>query len=230
MGGGGYFRIQLWKESTPLAKWLRAKGYTVFELIYRLPNDGWDAACPFMDAQRAMRIVRMKAAQYQVNPDAIGVMGFSAGGHLAGMTAVRPDHPYYSGNDAAEKFSARPDFAALLFPVISLLPPLDTTRTKREIIGKKPTVENAKLWSVDSHISENTPPIFMVQAVDDPIAPPEHCLKMFQGMRDKGQPVEMHMFEKGGHGFGLGGANELVSQWPELFHGWLDYRNTPRKK
>jgi acetyl esterase/lipase len=115
-GGGGYFRIQLKKESTPIAHWLQARGFTVFELLYRLPNDGWDASVPFMDAQRAMRIVRTRAPEFGIDPKQIGIMGFSAGGHLAGFTALQSQRQLYAGSDKYEKVSARPDFSVLLFP------------------------------------------------------------------------------------------------------------------
>jgi len=137
-GGGGYFRIQLWKESSPAARWLQNRGYTVFELIYRLPNDGWEASAPFADAQRAMKIVRSRAAEFGIDPRKIGIMGMSAGGHLAGFTALQPARALYVGSDRYEAVSARPDFAALLFPVVSLRKPFDTTRTRKEIIGAKP--------------------------------------------------------------------------------------------
>ncbi len=142
-GGGGYFRIQLKKESTPAAEWLAAQGFTVFELIYRLPNDGWEASAPFMDAQRAMKIIRTRAADFGVDPQRIGIMGFSAGGHLAGFTAYQPARALYSGKDAYEAVSARPDFAVLLFPVVTLRKPYDTTRTRREIVGEKATEKAA---------------------------------------------------------------------------------------
>lgn len=119
-GGGGYFRIQLWKESTPTARWLQAHGFTVFELIYRLPGDGWDASAPFADAQRAMKIIRTRAAEFGIRPDHIGIMGFSAGGHLAGFTALQPRRALYEGADRYETANARPDFTVLLFPVVTL--------------------------------------------------------------------------------------------------------------
>ena len=149
-GGGGYFRIQLWKESTPAAKWLQLHGYTVFELIYRLPRDGWDASAPFADAQRAMKIVRTRAADFGIAPDRIGIMGMSAGGHLAGFTALRPDQKFYDGTDRFENAPARPDFAALLFPVVQLRKPFDTTRTRREITGEHPTKAAEDAWSLDT--------------------------------------------------------------------------------
>lgn len=223
-GGGGYFRIQLWKESTPVAKWLQLRGYTVFELIYRLPNDGWDASAPFMDAQRAMKIVRTRAAEFGVRADRIGIMGMSAGGHLAGYTALRSDHEFYAGSDSFEKVSARPDFAALLFPVVSLRKPYDTTRTRREIIGSDPDRAAQEAWSLDTHAAKDSPPMIIFSAADDPITPPGHGITLFQALIAKGAAAELHIFEEGGHGWGLGTSDQILSQWPEIFVTWLNKR------
>lgn len=223
-GGGGYFRIQLWKESTPIAKWLQLRGYTVFELIYRLPNDGWDAAAPFMDAQRAMKIVRTRAAEFGVRPDRVGIMGFSAGGHLAGYTALRFDQRLYEGGDRFEAVSARPDFAALLFPVVSMREPYDTTRTRREIIGKDPSRAAEEAWSLDTHARADAPPTIIFSAADDPTTPPGHGIVLFQALVAEGAPAELHIFEEGGHGWGVGTPDQILSQWPAMFDTWLTKR------
>ncbi len=223
-GGGGYFRIQLWKESTPIARLLQVQGYTVFELIYRLPNDGWDAAAPFMDAQRAMKIIRARAAEFGIRPDRIGIMGFSAGGHLAGYTALRSDAALYEGGDAAEAQSARPDFSALLFPVVSLRKPYVTTRTRREIIGTEPALADQEAWSLDTHACAGAPPTIIISAADDQITPPGHGIALFQALISKGVPAELHIFEEGGHGWGLGTGDQILSHWPEIFGNWIEKR------
>lgn len=223
-GGGGYFRIQLWKESTPIAKWLQLRGYTVFELIYRLPNDGWDAAVPFMDAQRAMKSIRSRAEEFAIRSDRIGIMGFSAGGHLAGYTALLPGAQLYAGGDEIERQSARPDFSALLFPVVSLRKPYDTTRTRREIIGTDPSLAAQNAWSLDTHVSKDAPPTIIISAADDLITPPGHGIALFQAMNSKGAAAELHIFEEGGHGWGLGTKDQILSQWPEIFENWIEKR------
>jgi len=225
-GGGGYFRIQLWKESTPIAKWLQLRGYTVFELIYRLPNDGWGATAPFMDAQRAMRIVRTRAAEFGVRPDRIGIMGFSAGGHLAGYTALGFDQKLYEGADRFEAVSARPDFAALLFPVVLLRAPYDTTRTRREIVGRNPSRAAEDAWSLDTHARKDAPPTIIFSAADDPTTPPGHGIALFQALVAKGAPAELHIFEEGGHGWGVGTPDQILSQWPSMFDTWLHKRKS----
>ncbi len=219
-GGGGYFRIQLWKESTPAAEWMQRQGFTVFELIYRLPNDGWDASAPFMDAQRAMKIIRTRAAEFGVKPDRIGIMGFSAGGHLAGFTAYQPARALYAGDDRYEHVSARPDFAVLLFPVVTLRAPYDTTRTRREIVGDKPSAKAEAEWSLDTHVSKDAPPTIIFAAADDPTTPPGHGILMFEKLVAAGASAELHLFRDGGHGWGLGTPDQVISQWPDLFERW----------
>ena len=221
-GGGGYFRIQLWKESTPIARWLQARGFTVFELLYRLPNDGWDASAPFMDAQRAMRIVRTRSTEFDIDPKQIGIMGFSAGGHLAGFTALQSQRPLYAGSDKYEKASARPDFSVLLFPVVSLRKPYDTTRTRREIIGDTPSAEAENAWSLDTYASADAPPTIIFASADDKTAPPGHGIMLFEKLNAAGASAELHMFRDGGHGWGLGKPEQVLSQWPEMFVKWYD--------
>ncbi len=219
-GGGGYFRIQLWKESTPAAEWLQAQGFTVFELLYRLPNDGWDSPAPFMDAQRAMKIIRTRAGEFGVDPQRIGIMGFSAGGHLAGFTAYQPARALYAGADRYEAVSARPDFAVLLFPVVTLRKPYDTTRTRREIIGEKPGSKAEAEWSLDTHVRKDSPPTIIFASADDPTTPPGHGILLFETLIAAGASAELHMFRDGGHGWGLGKPGQVISQWPALFAKW----------
>lgn len=221
-GGGGYFRIQLYKESGPAARWLQNRGYTVFELIYRLPGDGWEATAPFADAQRAMKIVRSRAAEFGVRRDAIGILGHSAGGHLAGFTALQPARKLYAGTDPYEAVSARPDFAVLLFPVVTLRKPFDTTRTRKEIIGANPTQGAENAWSLDTYAAKDSPPTILFSAADDRIAPPAHNIALFEALNRAGASVELHIFANGGHGFGLGTPDQTLSQWPELLAKWLD--------
>ncbi|HEV7234420.1 MAG TPA: alpha/beta hydrolase [Sphingorhabdus sp.] len=221
-GGGGYFRIQLWKESTPIARWLQQRGFTVFELLYRLPNDGWDATAPFMDAQRAMKIVRTRAAGFGIDPKQIGIMGFSAGGHLAGFTALQPQRQLYTGSDVYEKASARPDFSVLLFPVVSLRKPFDTTRTRREIVGENPNIEAEHGWSLDTYANADAPPTIIFASADDKTTPPGHGILLFEKLNAAGASAELHLFRDGGHGWGLGRPEQALSQWPGMFVKWFD--------
>jgi len=229
-GGGGYFRIQLAKESTPIAHWLQQRGFTVFELIYRLPGDGWEATAPFMDAQRAMRIVRTRAAEFGVDPQQIGIMGFSAGGHLTGFTALQSQRQLYAGSDSIEKASARPDFSVLLFPVVSLRKPFVKTRTRREIVGETPSTAAQDEWSLDTYASAGAPPTIIFAAADDPTTPPGHGILLFEKLNAAGASAELHLFRDGGHGWGLGRPDQVLSQWPEMFMKWFDSIKKQRSK
>jgi acetyl esterase/lipase len=217
IGGGGYFRIQIDSAARPIARWLQSQGVTAIVLFYRLPGDGWNEDAPFQDGQRAMRLIRANAARLGIDPHKVGVIGSSAGGHLAGILATRGDHDFYPRIDAADGAAARPDFAALIYPVISMRPPLDTTRTARHLAGLP---DFAADYSVEEHVTAATPPVFLAHAADDPIANVGHSLAMFAAMRTAGRPVELHIFQHGGHSWGLGRPGSEVAAWPALFTAW----------
>ncbi|MEG3181364.1 alpha/beta hydrolase [Sphingomonas sp. LT1P40] len=217
IGGGGYFRIQIASAAVPTAKWLAARGITAVVLYYRLPGDGWNADAPFQDGQRAMRLLRSNSKRLSIDPKRIGVLGFSAGGHLAGTLATRGAFDFYAPADATDRISAVPDFTAMIYPVVSMRTPIDTTRTAREL-KVLPAYRNA--FSVEAHVTPATPPVFLAHAMDDPIANVEHSKRMQAAMQAAGRPVEMHLFESGGHSFGLGKPGTPVAAWPGLFYSW----------
>lgn len=223
-GGGGYFRIQIGGAARPTALWLQSIGVTAAVVYYRLPGDGWSPVAPFQDGQRAMRLMRARAAQLGVDPQRIGAIGFSAGGNLAGITGTRYDAAFYPPVDDNDRVSARPDFLAMIYPVVSLRAPLDGTRSRRELA---PQADAVDAYSVEAHVRRDMPPVFLAQAADDPIADIGHSLAMFQAAHAAGVPVELHAFERGGHSWGLGPPGSLVGQWPRPFaqwarsHGWL---------
>ncbi|MBW4331631.1 alpha/beta hydrolase [Stakelama sp. CBK3Z-3] len=223
MGGGGYFRIQIAHEAMPAARWLMAMGVTPVVLYYRLPDDGWSADAPMQDAQRAMRLLRSKAEELGIDPGEIGVMGFSAGAHLAAMTETTYDKKWYKPVDSADTLSSRPDFAALVFPVITLKAPYDTSRSKTELVGDSTDPAVLEPYSPELHVTKNTPPTFLAQAEDDPIADPHHSMIMFDALQKAGAPAELHIFQNGGHGFGLGAPGTLPSAWPRLFTAWAKH-------
>lgn len=218
IGGGGYFRIGIGHESLPTAQWLAALGITPVVLYYRLPADGWKPVAPFQDGQRAMRIVRAHARDWGLDPHRIGILGFSAGGNLAGMIATRFAHDFYAPVDSFDKQSARPDFAGLIYPVTSLQPPYDTTRTVRELAVQS---DAATAYTVQLHVADDTPPTFIAHAADDPIVNVGASVAMFEALHKQHVPVELHVFEKGGHGWGLGQPGSLVAAWPRLFAAWI---------
>lgn len=222
ISGGGYAHIELGKESTPVANWLQSQGITAFELIYRLPQEGWKTThVPFQDAQRAMKLIRSIAVQYKIDPAKIGVLGFSAGGHLAGLTAAQPDKKYYKPMDAIDALSAKANFAGLIYPVITMLPPFNKTHAKKSILGENPTIAQEETYSVELQVSSNMPATFLAQAIDDPISPINNSYLMNGALEKAGVPVEMHIFQTGGHGWGMGKKNSPVSVWPDLFQTWL---------
>jgi acetyl esterase/lipase len=220
IAGGGYAHIEVGAEGTPTCRWLQSIGATAFELIYRLPGEGWSRDAPFQDGQRAMRLVRSLAPSYGIDAARIGLIGFSAGGHLAGMLAVSSAQTFYPPLDAVDALSARPSFCGLMYPVLSMMPPFDDTHSRREIIGKHPSEAESEAYSVERHVGKDAPPMFLAQAADDPVSPVDNSLMMFSALRTAGIPAEMHIFQTGGHGWGLGSPGSEVHAWPELFMRW----------
>lgn len=219
IGGGGYFRIQIGSAARPVARTLLARGVTVAVLYYRLPGDGWNADAPFQDGQRAMRLLRADAKRLGIDPKRIGAIGSSAGGHLAGILATRGAHDFYPRIDAADAQPAAPNFAGLIYPVVSMRPPIDTTRTKRHL-EDLPDYRDA--YSIEAHITAATPPVFLAHSADDKIAHVDHSLRMFAAMRAAKRPVELHVFQTGGHSWSLGKPGSEVAEWPRLLINWAD--------
>jgi acetyl esterase/lipase len=222
-GGGGYKRIETGSESLPAAQWLNARGITAFVLSYRLPGEGWSAGplAPLQDAQRALRLIRANAGRFKVDPDRVGVLGFSAGGHLLGLAATRSAFASYDAVDATDALSARPDFAALIYPIITLKPPYDHTSTRKVLIGNHPSAALTSEWSVEDHVGAHCPPMFLVQAKDDPVSDPHNTLIMQAACEKAGIPVELHRPDTGGHGFGMGRSGTASATWPDDFTAWL---------
>ncbi len=225
--GGGYRRIAMAREAYPAAAWLNARGITAFVLCYRLPPEGWTNGplAPLQDAQRALRIIRAQAPRYRLDPDRIGVLGFSAGGHLMGLTASRSAFRSYAVVDAQDGLSARPDNAALVYPVVTLEAPYDRTSTRYALVGPHPTPEASAAWSVQTHVRQDCPPVFLMQAEDDPISDPANTLIMEAACRAAGVAVDLHRVPTGGHGFGMGRPGSLTAAWPSWYETWLRARH-----
>lgn len=229
--GGGYRRIDIGHEGLPVGEWLNRAGITAFILVYRLPGEGWTAGpdAPRQDAQRAIRLVRANAQDYGLDPERIGLLGFSAGGHLMGEAAVGGDVELYQDVDEDDELPARVALAGLLYPVITLRQPFDRTiSSRRVLIGEDPSEAMRRAYSVDTQVNERTPPTFLVQASDDPIAVTDHPLIMFSALRAAKIPAELHIFERGGHGFGLGVPGTPAAAWPTLFLAWIRGRGLLR--
>jgi acetyl esterase/lipase len=221
--GGGYRRIELASEAWPAARWLNQRGIAAFVLSYRLPGEGWNAGplAPLQDAQRSFRLLRARAERFGVDPKRIGALGFSAGGHLMGSAAARSEFRSYEPIDAIDDLSARPASAALIYPVITLQAPYDQTNTRRMLVGDHPTAEAEAQWSVETHVTAHCPPVFLVQAIDDPVSNPANTVIMEKACERAGVPVELHRFPVGGHGFGMGRAGTPAAAWPGYFERWL---------
>lgn len=222
-GGGGYKRIEIGKEAHPAALWLTDKGITAFTLLYRLPDEGWAEGpkAPLQDAQRAIRLIRANAGRYGLNPGHVGVLGFSAGGHLMGLAADWSDFRSYAPVDSADFLSAQPDNAALIYPVITLERPFQHTATRKSLVGEEPTRQESAEWSVQTHMRPGCPPMFLVQAKDDPISSPANTVIMDRACERADVPVVFHQLPSGGHGFGMGIAGTPTAAWPGWYRSWL---------
>lgn len=218
--GGGYERVVLDKEGYETARWLAERGYTCFVLLYRMPGDGWAAGpdAPLQDAQRGLRLVRSRAAAMGFSPDRVAIMGFSAGGHVAASLTTRFAARVYDRIDAADDLSARPDLSALIYPVITMDPGSMHGGSRKQLLGASPTPEQIALYSPERQIGPDLPPVFLLHAADDKAVLVENSLMMFSALKARAVPTEMHIFEEGGHGFGLRFVNgKPVAAWPGLF-------------
>ncbi len=221
--GGGYSYVSWDNEGSSVARVLSPGGSTVFVLAYRLPADrlGWpdEADAPLQDAQRAIRLVRADAQRHGRDPRATGVLGLSAGGHLAGRMATAFHRSTYAPVDAADRHSLRPQYAGLLYPVVTLEAPYAETGSRRALIGEDRT--RATALSVQTHVRPDTPPTFVAQSLDDNVVSPDNSLILDAALRRNGVSTELHLFQQGGHGFGVSLPPELPAQlWPELFTRW----------
>lgn len=223
--GGSYKRVVLDKEGTALAPDFTARGYTLFVMTYRLPGDGHTegANAPLADVQRAMRTVRHQADKWQVNAQKIGVLGFSSGGHVAASLGTRYEEPVYPCLDTIDAISSRPDFMALVYPVISMDESFGHAGSRMELIGALPDIAQREHYSLEKRVDHHTPPTFLLHAIDDPAVKMENSLAMFNALHAHQVPVEMHLFEQGRHGFGIRDAQGLpVAEWPRLLMNWIE--------
>ena len=219
--GGGYVHLAFTHEGTDVAKWLNSLGITAFLLKYRLPSDEWmvdKTIGPLQDAQQALLTVRSRAADWGVDPGKIGILGFSAGGHLAStagthfMKAVIPD---------AGSVSVRPDFMVLLYPVISFDDSTGHRGSRDNLLGKQPSAAAILEYSNQLQVTDQTPPTFLVHAEDDKTVPVINSIQFYEALVRHHVPSELHVFPKGGHGFGMHNAT-TSDQWPERLREWME--------
>lgn len=222
--GGGYGFLSVQNEGLDPAERFNAERTTVFMLTYRLPGEGWDnrSVVALQDAQRAMRLIRSRAADYKVDPARLGVLGFSAGGHLAADLAVSHASPVYKQVDAADQLSARPAFAGLVYPVITMDTHFSEGSSQPNLFGDHPDPALIAARSPAQHVTADTPPSFVVAAFDDGLIHVDNSLIWIDACRKAKVPVEAHLLAEGGHGFGIHlPSDNPGSRWPDLFALWM---------
>lgn len=222
--GGGYTMLAMGHEGDDYAAWLNARGIAAVLVKYRVSgNDaaGYQFPVPLLDARRAIRTARSKAADWGVDPAKIGVMGSSAGGHLASMCATLWDEPLPAETtDPIDALSCRPDFAVLVYPVIAMSQPFGHTGSKRRLLRENPDAALVKRVSTELWVNKQTPPCFIIHAADDPVVPVRNSLEFAARCAENSVSVTCHVFDEGGHGFGLKGKGSSAG-WPLLLEKWI---------
>ena len=219
--GGSYANLAFEHEGFVPAHWLNRLGVTAFILKYRLKEYGQPA--PLQDVLRAVRIVRSRAAKFGVNPDRIGILGFSAGGHLGASAGTLFDAPEGRTGAALDGVSGRPDFMMLIYPVITMEDPLVHKLSRTDLLGDHPSEDLMKRWSLEGQVTKDSPPAFLVAAEDDKTVPVENSLAFYEALRRAGVPSELHLYQRGGHGFGLRPGFGTAADWPARAEDWMRY-------
>jgi acetyl esterase/lipase len=222
--GGGYRALAVDHEGEQVARWLNSQQITAFVLKYRL-GPKYRHPVQLGDIQRAIRIVRWRAAEFGLSARKIGVWGFSAGGHLASSAATHFDEGNPSAADTIDRASSRPDFAILTYPVITFTDePHVHQGSRTALLGESPDPALVRLMSNELQVTPATPPTFLVHSSEDKGVPPENSVLFYMALRKAGVPAEMHIYEKGPHGFGLGWSDLALSSWPARLADWLSIR------
>lgn len=222
--GGGYHNVVYDWEGTDIAKWFNSKGIAAFVLKYRLPNTksvkvSYEA--PLQDAQRALRIVRSQSEKWQINPNKIGIMGFSAGGHVASTLGTQFNNPNKFKETTIDSIFARPDFMILVYPVVTMK--LDYTHkgSRLSLLGEHPSEALINQYSNELQVTQNAPPTFIVHSGDDTAVPVENSLNLYKALKDKGVKTEMHIYPEGGHGYSLALGKGYLQTWTDRLYAWL---------
>ncbi len=220
--GGGYMRLSMENEGTSVARWLNSIGVHAFVLRYRMVEYGHPS--PLRDALRAVRTVRSRASEFGVQPDRIGMIGFSAGGHLTATAGTLFDAPDGRTGAALDAVSGRPDFLMLLYPVITLEGPHAHVGSRQALIGRNPVPELITSLSLHTQVTADTPPTFLVHTQEDRAVPADNSILFYQALRAAGVPAEMHLYEQGPHGFGMRADLGPASGWTKRAEEWLRFR------
>jgi acetyl esterase/lipase len=222
--GGGYGHLAMDHEGTQIAEWLNSLGVTAFVLKYRMSLTGHRHPVPMMDAQRAIRTARANAKEYKIDPARIGVLGFSAGGHLASTVGTHFDDGKPDSDDPIERVGSRPDFLVLCYPVISLKEKFSHGGSRTKLLGDSPDPALVESLSNETQVSAKTPPTFIFQTTEDKSVPAENAVAFYLALRKAKVPAEMHIFEAGRHGLGLAKDTPGTNKWPELCELWMNGR------
>jgi acetyl esterase/lipase len=220
--GGSYQHLSMEKEGSDIARWLNSLGVSAFVLQYRL-GPKYHHPVELGDAQRAIRTVRSRAADYRLNPDRIGIMGFSAGGHLASSAGTHFDAGDTAATDPIDRLSSRPDFLILCYPVISFLS-YTHQGSKLHLLGGNPDPKLVENMSSEMAVTAQTPPTFLFHTTADTTVPSENSVLFYMALRKAGVPAELHIYERGPHGVGLAPTDEALSSWPQRLADWLRVR------
>ena len=218
--GGGYAALAYNHEGRQVANYLNGLGITAFVLKYRL-GPHYHHPVELGDAQRAIRIVRSQAKDFGVSPDHIGIMGFSAGGHLASTAETHFDSGNPAAADAVDRASSRPDFAVLVYPVISFSTPYTHKGSLKNLLGDNPDPKLVESLSSELQVSAQTPPTFLFHTNEDKGVPSENSVLFYLALKKNNVPAELHIFEKGPHGVGLALRDPALGMWPALLTNWL---------
>lgn len=217
--GGGYAILAAGHEGSELAEWFNERGIAAFVLKYRLPNDKAmtnQHQVPLLDAKQGMRLIRQNATKWGIDAKKVGVMGFSAGGHLAATLSVHFNSP----PDAS--LETRPDFSILMYPVISFDETISHGGSRKNLLGNQNTADLVRFYSNELQVNGTTPPAFLVHSQDDKAVPAENSINYFLALKKHNIPAELHLYPTGGHGYGLRTEGKgSVSNWPTALEGWL---------
>jgi len=221
--GGGYGHLAMDHEGAQIAAWLNSIGVTAAVLDYRHRGKGYGHPAPLQDAQRALRTVRANADAWHVDPERVGVLGFSAGGYLASSVSVHHDLGRADAADPVERASCRPDFSVLCYAVLAFGQPFSHRGSQRNLLGEDAPATRIAEMSSERHVDAQTPPTFLWHTTADRVVPVENSLAYYAALRRAGVACELHCFERGRHGVGLG-HGLAASAWPELCARWLATR------
>jgi len=221
--GGGYQHLSMVREGSDVAAWLNSHGIAAIQLRYRI-GPKYHNPIELDDAQRAIRMVRAHAAEYGIAADHIGMWGFSAGGHLTATAGTHFDAGNAAAVDAIERESSRPDFLILAYPVITMEAPYVHTGSRMYLLGDAPAQADVDAMSAELHVTAQTPPVFLFSTTDDRTVPIMNSVMFYEALVKAGVPVEMHVFQHGGHGSGLAPANPQLSPWTEMLIKWMRER------